>query len=1210
MGRVEGPVNRRRVGALLWGVAIVAVGMASPADSQEPLRVSGVVTDSASQPVAGVSVRVTRHPQNDGRATGTDSTGAFAVTFPPGGSEYYLLVSGAGWKPFRARLLPDRDDPAWAHVVVRLAAADPVVLAPVTVRAVRAPPGREATLGPAVGAAEAPVEGIDAALSPTDAGELAAMAATVPGMLGTPGGFSALGLDPSQNRATLNGMDFGGSALPRDLQARVRVGTSAYDPARGGYSGAEVAVEVAPGSAFTLGRTTVSAASPPLSLVGGGAPGAATPLSDFRAGVGHQGELSPERYYYNAGAQANRLLRDAASMESADPDRLRALGVAPAAAVELLEVLGALGIPSGRADRVSATDELVLMGRVDRTPNGPRSWGISGYVNAGRAGPAAGPTSTAASGTRGRWSTVMAQGEHSALISRFYRNDTRTALTVSTRSAAALSALPGGVVEVAGDVPGSVGTLRFGGAAADVRTGRWAWQATNETRWNTPDNRHQRKVYLESLLEGFERIDRSGTRGDFRFGSLDDLAAGRAYAYTRRLGTSRAEGMQWNGAVALGDSWRVSPRLRVMGGVRLDAHRFLNAPPAKRAVDAAFGVRTGFAPGGAGLSPRLGFNWSPRGRMPSPGIRFTRLGSRGETPVGLVRGGVGVFRGRHAVESLYGPLLATGRSGAAEELRCVGPAAPGPVWSEAAGALPSRCAPGGGVFADSAPAVELFGTEFRPPRSVRGNLAWSSRVAWLGYNIEAVYSLNLHQPGSVDLNFAGDPRFILESEGRPVFVAPSAIDPESGVAAAGGARRSGSFASVIERRSDLRSESRQVTVTLAPELPGRYWLGLGYTLAGSRAQFRGFDSGGFGDPSAVEWAPGRFDARHQLHLQAGLTRSRLAVGVYARFVSGLPYTPLVAGDVNGDGRWGDRAFVFDPNRAPGPLGEGMRSLLASAPAGARACLRAQLGRPAARGSCRGPWTQHANLRISYASPDSRGGRLRDRISLHVTVENPLGGLDRLLHGAEGLHGWGAPAAPDPVLLRVEGFDAAAGGFRYAVNPRFGSVPGVEAHAAAPPRVTVQLGVRLGPPLERQQLRLYLRPGRGVDGERASPESLQRRYARSVPDVYARTLAMADSLALSSEQVHELRAAQESYRLRVDAVWSDLAEYLAAVPERYDAREAVRRQEEATDRVWDLNRTEGPTIRAILSPFQLQMADWSVIDAVGGVRPGRPRIWRQ
>jgi hypothetical protein len=44
--------------------------------------------------------------------------------------------------------------------------------------------------------------------------------------------------------------------------------------------------------------------------------------------------------------------------------------------------------------------------------------------------------------------------------------------------------------------------------------------------------------------------------------------------------------------------------------------------------------------------------------------------------------------------------------------------------------------------------------------------------------------------------------------------------------------------------------------------------------------------------------------------QLGTSGDRVGtLTLFARLQSGLPYTPLVAGDVNGDGRGFDRAFV-------------------------------------------------------------------------------------------------------------------------------------------------------------------------------------------------------------------------------------------------------------------------------------------------------------
>jgi hypothetical protein len=55
----------------------------------------------------------------------------------------------------------------------------------------------------------------------------------VPGQEGDPSGFSVLGLSPDQNNTTLNGLNFGGSNLPRDANVSTSLVTTPYDVARG-----------------------------------------------------------------------------------------------------------------------------------------------------------------------------------------------------------------------------------------------------------------------------------------------------------------------------------------------------------------------------------------------------------------------------------------------------------------------------------------------------------------------------------------------------------------------------------------------------------------------------------------------------------------------------------------------------------------------------------------------------------------------------------------------------------------------------------------------------------------------------------------------------------------------------------------------------------------------------------------------------------------
>src|SRR5690606_7550621 len=124
------------------------------------------------------------------------------------------------------------------------------------------------------------------------------------------------------------------------------------------------------------------------------------------------------------------------------------------------------------------------------------------------------------------------------------------------------------------------------------------------------------------------------------------------------------------------------------------------------------------------------------------------------------------------------------------------------------------------------------------------------------------------------------------------------------------------------------------------------------------------------------------------------------------------YTPMVAGDINGDGLRNDIAFIYDPVVAADPeVAAGMQRLLSTLDGGAAACLRSQLGRVAERNSCTGPWQPSLDLQVNW-----RPGMFDNRLAISFSTINLLGGLDELFHGADGLKGWGAFAQPNSTLL--------------------------------------------------------------------------------------------------------------------------------------------------------------------------------------------------
>src|SRR5690606_3725294 len=114
-----------------------------------------------------------------------------------------------------------------------------------------------------------------------------------------------------------------------------------------------------------------------------------------------------------------------------------------------------------------------------------------------------------------------------------------------------------------------------------------------------------------------------------------------------------------------------------------------------------------------------------------------------------------------------------------------------------------------------------------------------------------------------------------------------------------------------------------------------------YTLGFARDQGSGSFAGTptAGNPNVAEWATSGNDRRHTLNLIAAYPFTpEIELTAHARISSGSPFTPMVRGDVNGDGAYNDRAFIFDPNSAPDTaVAHGIARLLDNVPDRVREC---------------------------------------------------------------------------------------------------------------------------------------------------------------------------------------------------------------------------------------------------------------------------------
>jgi hypothetical protein len=1181
-------------------------------NAQSTQIVTGRVLADSTHPLAGAIVSVTMAPDRLFKQDTTGPDGRWRVQFDRATGDYLVHIAALGRTSFRKRVTATAADSV--VVVDAMLASSVQQLAAVTVQATRPKPNREgdAYLPDGISSENLPA-GVQGAVTPDLAGDLAALANTIPGLSLTAGGVSAFGLDASQSSATLNGLSFPGASLPRNAATSTRFTTSTYDPARGGFAGVETAVTLSPGSINTRRTANLVMDAPMLQVTDRVSTMLGQRVAAGQGSIGGSGAWVEDKWYYNASADVARRVSDAPSLLGADASLFPLVGVAPDSVSRLLRSLAALGVPASVAGAATqrVNDKASFALRIDHAPYLPQSftasphtWALVAVGNLNRSA-AQGVTlqATPARGGELLSGYGLVQGIYSTYVHDYSLSETRSGLFVSRSTGTPYLRLPNGNVLVSSLLSdGSVGasTLSFGGnVGMETEDVQWSWDTRTDYQWFARPL-HRLKLTAGSKIDGYQSRAAGNALGAFGFASLADLAANHPSSFSRTLGEPQRRGAAWSGFTSLGDQWRAGPALQIMYGARVEANQYLTVPTYNDALERTLGVRTDAAPAHLHISPRLGFSWRYGGeRSGYSGFGVSGLGTKILQPSALIRGGIGEFRSTLSPQLLAAPSVFTGLPGSSSRIACVGQAVPTPDWSAYgldASSIPSSCvqANGAPLLSDAAPQVQLVDPSYDAARSWRASLGLMTLIKGVGVTIDGNLALNLNQSSVYDVNFGGAPKFSLADEARPVFVSPAAIDANSGNLSAVDSRRTSSFGAVLSRRSDLHSLSRQVTIGLSPQSNwGSYMLNAAYTLASIRGDGRGFDGAAFGDPRLVEQARGDLDVRHRFQIQAGKALPRgFNVTMFVVAASGLPYTPLTTGDVNGDGIGRDRAFIFDPARALDPaLASSMQRLIASAPSSARDCLLSQLGRPAGRNSCEGPWTTMATARVALANSSGPWGR---RVNASLSLSNPLGGLDQLLHGENGLHGWGTSVSPDATLLIVRGFDASANRFRYDVNPRFGSTSLSQTTVRAPFRATLDITFDLGPSFAQQQLERVLNRGRaGRAGQRLSADSIQVRFSRNVRSPYAMVIEEADSLLLSREQVEQLRAAEAKFKVRIDSVWRALGEELAAYEDHYDIALATQKTEDATDRGWEMARVETRTIQEILSPLQFSLAPSTV-----------------
>ncbi|MGH7524016.1 MAG: carboxypeptidase regulatory-like domain-containing protein [Gemmatimonadales bacterium] len=1224
---------------LLLALLVVPFGLA--AQGTEIVR--GRVTGTDHKPLADVSVTITGLATQAVLTAHTTDKGIFTALFPNAEGDYLISFRKIGYSPFNTRLTRT----GLTSVLVADATLKELAyeLDTITVAAQRLQPkGDEASIG---GIEQNLLTGALFSLDPTD---LMSLAAQIPGILSLgDSGFSVLGAGVNANNATLDGARFGGNNVPQDAIAGSRVIQTSADPSVGQFSGGQTATILRGGSDLFAMTTRVNFADSHLAWTDPDWPRPIPQLAGNSGGLG--GPIIKKKLHYQFSWNINDRQADVYSLLDPPQSIISQYGFVRDTIAAISNALNGLGVPvtlPGLPDNqknrnyntttvIDWTPKATTQLRV--THNG--FWGHNGS-------PGQAPFSYPTLGSKNVNQFQFLSARLTGYVHGFL-DELNSTLNYSHFTTDPYAQLPSANVRVGtifDNGQTGLGSISFGGGSGVNLNTSHDWDTRNEFSWIPSNSKHRVKIGQEIEYSWATSFSANNQFGSYSYQTLADLAANRPASYSRTLTSFQRSSDGFTGALWLGDEWNASKALQFQGGLRYDAAFPGTAPDYNPAVDQAFGLKTDVIPHSRFVTPRLGFSWASAkrrgmgnpmgqggpinlGNLPaglSPEFIQALLGTpRTSTAPGYaITGSIGGYGSPLDNGSIAGLIDQTGLPNTRRVLTCVGDATPIPDWNDLNGNVPSSCLDGSGpgTFATNVPTVQVYDPAFH------NQLVWRANLGIDGIRIPAkwtlaltgFYSYTVNLQSALDLNLNRTVQFNLADEdNRPVFVQPDAIVPTTGLVAPGAYRINQNYGAVQDVISDLHGYTAQLQATFAPPHPllhNKLTLSATYVLNRSRQEQRGLGGGGGGgfggfrvislggfsnfgfggggsyalggDPFAKGWVSGN-QPTHQIRTNASFRAWWFNVNMQLNVYSGTPYTPSVAGDLNGDGLSNDLAFIPNPATTHDTaLATQMRQLLANAPGGARDCLEKQLGRTAGVNSCTTQWQARLDFNINWQPPRSFGWG--DRLRLTTTMQNTSGALVRLFGLENTPLGRGALSqSAQNQLLAVTGFDPVTRTYKYQVNQLFGQPTnfGTARHRYPPFQMQLGLEYKLGgPPTAPMALSMGLLPSGKQPPYTA--DQIRDKLSRMTRDPVQQILVRKDTMALSPQQVTELQAISREFRARSDSAMEPVFEYVIRKGRKIDDSQLSSRLSKAQPVIQRMLADANSRARSLLTPAQLRM----------------------
>ena len=923
----------------LLGVAILTAATAVPGSAQSLTAGSlgGTVLDSAGSPLYQASVTVTDRGTGLARTTETDRDGRFSFTLLPP-SQYDVYVEQLGFRPRLVQAVPVYAG-ANVDVTVAIVAVPPPVT---TVDTVQYAGGVEPA-GFALGGAPAPLDFadlLDDRRLLTNVAGLSSRSAPDLEAEGLPGWLGGLVVDALPRTAAQHPQvadaGLGGLAFPLAAFGQATLPATAADVEWSGFAGNFLTAQSLRGA-----RTFEPKAYADYSSEGP------------RGGLVLSGPVVRDTASFVAGVEAAQLDRTLPAPWK--QDSLTSFLVTQARDSAGTDLGAYLRSYKSRTQLVNG------FARFD--------WQIApAYALAVRASAASatitnpdlGPGLAPSLGSQLQTTDVSAEAWLTSRLSERAGLEMRVGFDRSVRNYGA-PALAGTTVVDDGLSFGADGALPGRFQRTDVRVGVTGHFATGG---------HQLKAGVELGFATHDVTYAAGTSGQFTFAGASQFARDSG-VFTQTVGPLPVATFQMpQTAVYVQDLWTLMPGLELLLGVRYDVEQW---PKSDVIPNQAWQNATGLAntnvPSSRGqASPRFSFRWAA-----------------GATRQWALRGSAGLYFSGADPGVMAGLLT---ESGATEVRRGIGVLGAWPTVPD------STAAPVTG------PTLNLLTPTFEPPRTGRVTLGLDRALgSGTSLDVAGTYRHTDFLPRRTDLNLVTSAS-ASDQYGRPIY---GTLVQDGSVLAAqpGSNRRFAAFDVVSAWNADGFSDYWGVTVTLQRTVLRGFDLLASYTYSrttdnwlGARAGTPDAQLSPFpGGLNGADWTKGTsdFDVPSRLQLGAELAIAGSAgvrIGFLWEYRSGYPFTPgfRTGVDANGDGSAAnDPAFV--DNKVTG-----MDAVIAQ-----WSCLRTQIGRFAARNSCRSSAVQDLAARLVVGLVRIGGYPLELVVDGLNLVQSNVGIVDQALY---------------------------------------------------------------------------------------------------------------------------------------------------------------------------------------------------------------------